>query len=261
MLGPVRVRAGDTVVSPPSAVARKLLGFLAVARSGLTDSVLTEALWGSDASRSALSVAVTRLRSWLRDRVGDEVRVDRTSTGYVLVGAVDARTFVDRADADVLALWQGEPLADVDDVEAVRAAVDELRRVHRSVVLAHGGKLLKAGQGDQAVTVLLPVAERDALDEQVHAVLIEALAATGRQAEALSRYEEIRLRLAAELGVDPGPDLAGALVRVLRQEWTAAAEEATVVPAQLPRTTPGSPAARRRWPNWTGCWPRHPAPW
>jgi len=45
-----------------------------------------------------------------------------------------------------------------------------------------------------------------------------ALAGTGRQAEALTLYEELRHRLDEELGVLPGPTLREAHAKVLRQE-------------------------------------------
>lgn len=48
-------------------------------------------------------------------------------------------------------------------------------------------------------------ARREELDETVQAELILALAADGKQAEAFGLLEEIRSRLADELGIDPGP--------------------------------------------------------
>ncbi len=45
--------------------------------------------------------------------------------------------------------------------------------------------------------------------EPVHASLVTALGAAGRQAEALAAYHAVRDRLAEELGVDPGPALRG----------------------------------------------------
>ena len=80
---------------------------------------------------------------------------------------------------------------------------------------------------------------------------IEALAATGRQADALDTYERLRLRLRDEMGADPGRALSQALTRVLRQEVTSgeegkgepepseqpAARRDVLIPAQLPADT------------------------
>ncbi|MFE9673889.1 BTAD domain-containing putative transcriptional regulator [Streptomyces sp. NPDC006259] len=69
---------------------------------------------------------------------------------------------------------------------------------------------------------LLPALRRatalDPLDEPLHARLILSLAACGLQADALTAYEDLRARLAAELGVTPGAELTAAHTRVLRQD-------------------------------------------
>ncbi|MFI6597297.1 AfsR/SARP family transcriptional regulator [Nonomuraea sp. NPDC050536] len=60
---------------------------------------------------------------------------------------------------------------------------------------------------EELVAELGELAARHPLREHVHALRIEALRAAGRHAEALAAYEEIRARLAEELGADPGPRL------------------------------------------------------
>ncbi|MBB2948750.1 DNA-binding SARP family transcriptional activator [Actinoplanes lutulentus] len=53
--------------------------------------------------------------------------------------------------------------------------------------------------------------------EPVQAGLISVLGAAGRQREALSLFREVRARLADEIGIDPGPELQAAHLRVLSQ--------------------------------------------
>ncbi|WP_406373933.1 hypothetical protein OH781_40955 [Streptomyces sp. NBC_01550] len=64
---------------------------------------------------------------------------------------------------------------------------------------------------------LRQAAAQHPLDEGLQAGLIELLAATGQQAEALAVYRTVRARLADDLGVDPGPELCAAQESVLRR--------------------------------------------
>ena len=78
------------------------------------------------------------------------------------------------------------------------------------------------------------------------------LAALGQQAGALHAYEQLRLRLDDQLGVLPGPELARAHLRVLRQQIPAAASGQSG-PGDGPDTTDG-PAGDgapvpARWPG------------
>ncbi len=67
---------------------------------------------------------------------------------------------------------------------------------------------------------------------------MRALAAAGRQAEALAVYQRTRDLLAEDLGVDPSKQLAQAHLAVLRQQ----------VPVATPRSRTPNPAARRPGP-------------
>ncbi len=69
----------------------------------------------------------------------------------------------------------------------------------------------------RALTTADPLAERPA------ALLMRALAAGGRQAEALAVYQRTRERLADGLGVSPSPQLEQTYLALLRQEIPQAA--------------------------------------
>jgi DNA-binding SARP family transcriptional activator len=257
--------AADHIVTPSSSVLRAVLAALALAgTAGLPAGELFETVWGSRVARSmdsTLTVSIHRLRKWLRRSTDARVSVTRTTTGYalnLLEGEVDAQRFLRLAEASVqledsakadtlgaaLALWRGPALADVPDGSSDRAAVIrlELRRI--TVVVEYARTLLRTGRAEQAVQVLSRAVESHPLDERVIGTWIEALAATGRQADALDAYERLRLRLRDEMGTDPGRALSQALTRVLRHELAPARQEEpraqsparwpVLIPAQLP---------------------------
>ena len=248
VLGPVLVSGTGPEASAPPLV-RTIVGLLAVAGdAGLSDTAMAGLVWGTGTvPASRRNVAVHRTREWLDRRTGGRVRVERTTTGYVLRGAeVDAHRFTELLREDepgeaglmaALALWRGAPLADAAALGPLEPLIAPLRERHRDAVLRYTAILIESGRVPAAVDLLTPVAEEAVLDEQVHALLLRALAASGRQAEALLRYERLRHRLADELGVDPGPELADAMLRVLRGELAGPRKErpapAVIRPAQL----------------------------
>ncbi len=273
VLGPVGVGPVGQPTTPTSNILRAVLAALALAGpGGLSGGELFETVWGSRDARSmdsTLTVNIHRLRQWLRATTGGRVSITRTTNGYALdlsEGEVDADRFVRLAEAAealepaekaealgaALALWRGPALADVPDGSADQLAVTrlELRRV--TAVVDFAGALVGSGQAEQAIHALSPLVEDHPLDERVVGAWIEALAATGRRADALDAYERLRLRLRDEMGADPGRALSQVLTRVLRQESPAPAEVSVpvvsepqqptvrtdlLVPAQLPADT------------------------
>jgi tetratricopeptide (TPR) repeat protein len=109
---------------------------------------------------------------------------------------------------------------------------------------------LKVTAGDfAAVTAALPEwVSRHPLREGLRAPLIQALARTGRQADAIAVYHDLRQLLADELGVDPSPELKDLYQRILtgdrdmmRQQPAQPArpqpDRSFVRPAQVPAAT------------------------
>ncbi|HWO60787.1 MAG TPA: BTAD domain-containing putative transcriptional regulator [Umezawaea sp.] len=255
LLGPVGVRRDGVLVSPPSALSRALLASLGLADGRAVGSdALADQVWGGrEASRSKIAVAVHRLRRWLREETGDRISVRTGSSGYALeltAGTVDVGRFRAlaaeaaslppaasvRVAALALRLWRGRALEGLTSDLFTALAVD-LDRERWAVVLRHAHAALRSGSPETAVAALRATPDDHPLDEGAHAVLIEALAAVGRQAEALQVYEDLRARLAESLGVDPGAALREAHLRVLRQE-PPPKDRRDVVPAQLPAAVP-----------------------
>jgi DNA-binding SARP family transcriptional activator len=245
VLGPLAAWRDDAGVElgPPS--QRAVLGLLALSPGELVRrETLIDAWWGDDPPRSAarqVQVRVSRLRQILdpgRAGGGAEVLLASAGAGYRLeVGAgqldlLEFRDLAGRGDAArragqaavacglyerALELWRGDPLADIAALRA-HPAVTGLSRQRAEVIVAYAESACELGWYERALPAVRALAEREPLDEAAHAVLIIALAGTGRQAAALEVFQDLRRRLDEQLGVRPGAALAAAHLRVLRAD-------------------------------------------
>ncbi|WP_207928920.1 BTAD domain-containing putative transcriptional regulator [Actinomadura sp. 6K520] len=238
VLGPVEVRAGGVAVPVGGPGVRALLAMLLLdAGRTVPAERLIDGMYGEeppDGAANALQSRVSRLRRAL----GDADLVEGRPAGYRIVAdpdAVDAHRFrrlaADgrRAMADdafpraaglfdeALGLWRGPALADVRAPFAAAQAA-RLEEERASVVEDRGEAALRGGDAGAVVPVLRGLVDAQPLRERARALLMRALHACGRQAEALAVFEEGRRILAEELGADPSPELAGAHVAILRGE-------------------------------------------
>jgi predicted ATPase/DNA-binding SARP family transcriptional activator len=261
VLGPLAVwtDAGAPVVVP-GAMVRALLADLLVHRGNLvTADRLIEDLWGARAPRQplgALQVKVSQLRRALDGaEPGARALVVSRGPGYVLdvpAAAVDAGRFADLVTAartagrpaavaehlaEALALWRGPAFADVADEEFAAPAVAELEELRLGAVEQHAEARLELGEVDAVIGELNTLIDRHPLREKLHATRLRALYRAGRQAEALQRYDELRVRFRDELGLDPSPELVELHRAILTQEPELDAVPATAVPrTNLPAT-------------------------
>ncbi|MHA6783392.1 BTAD domain-containing putative transcriptional regulator [Pseudonocardia saturnea] len=220
VLGPLLVCGPDgTEVRIGSARQRRLLTALALhAGADVGTGTLVDLVWGDDPPSDpdgAVQTNVARLRRLLPPAV----RISTGARRYRLDAPLDAARFTALLDAGepgpALDLWRGRPYAELDHPAAApgTARLDALRA---AAVARRADDLLAAGDPEAAAAVAGALVAEQPLHEPVAVTLMRAHAAAGRPAEALRVYARLRVHLAEELGVDPGPEAAHLHGRLLR---------------------------------------------
>jgi predicted ATPase/DNA-binding SARP family transcriptional activator len=256
LLGPLLVRdeAGCTV-HVGGRQLRVLLILLALDAGRVAPSGwLAEQIWPGEPPGhpgNALQTLVSRLRAELRQAGLDDV-IESHPAGYRLAvppDSVDAAAFETlaiqgrRALADgdperaarvlrsALLLWRGQPLADAAGYDFANAAAARLTELRATAAADRIEADLALGGGARLVAELRALLSAEPLAERPRALLMRALYAAGRQAEALETYQEARELLADRLGVDPSAQLEQVYLRILRgEEGLAAAADGPVRP-------------------------------
>jgi DNA-binding SARP family transcriptional activator len=142
---------------------------------------------------------------------------------------------------EALGLRRGEPLAEftyASFFDAERAHLDELTLVATE---SRAGADLGLGHHGGLAADLEARCREHPLRERLWELLILALYRSGRQAEALRAYTEIRDRLVDELGIDPGQALRELQARILAQDPSLGPAGASAGPA--PARVAASPEA------------------
>ena len=249
LLGGIEVTVGGQPADIGHARQQCVLAALLIdVNTVVSVDALVDRVWGERPPQRAtgtLHSYLTRLR-----RV-EGVTIVRRTGGYAMVVEdpldIDLnlfRSLVARARQGedpalferAFALWRGEALAGLDSDWAVEER-EQLAHERLAAELDHTDLRLRLGQHAALVPELLARAAEQPLDERVAGQLMLALYRAGRQAEALSRYQAVRLKLAEELGTDPGPELRELHQRMLTADpalTVAAPRRTTVVPRQLP---------------------------
>jgi predicted ATPase/DNA-binding SARP family transcriptional activator len=222
LLGPFEV-SGDAGDCLPVAGTRLRAMIARLALAGgrpVNTAALAEAVWGNDPPAD-LPNALQTLVSRARRALGGTAAVEQSAAGYRLAVTpddVDALRFerlVAAGDVEeALGLWRGPALDDVGEFAAPYAL--RLTRLRLDATTGWLARELEAGRAAAHVAELEALATANPLNEKVTALLMRALAASGRQAEALAAYESLRARLAGELGIDPSAQLQAVHLEVLR---------------------------------------------
>jgi DNA-binding SARP family transcriptional activator len=238
VLGPLMVTDEGTTIPLPSAKMRSLLvALLMDANSTVSVSALEQILWGDDppaSSRASLLNLVMRIRRLLGPTAGARIRT--SPPGYLIEvrdGELDEQVFVDgcergrrarragdwaTASAELtgaLALWRGDPGADLFDSPAAAARIHRLAETR---LLALEGRIeaeLNLGRHQEAIAELRTLTAEFPLVEAFHGQLMLALYRSRRQGEALEAYRAVRAQLAEDLGIGPSSELRNLHQRIL----------------------------------------------
>jgi DNA-binding SARP family transcriptional activator len=235
VLGPVRGWRGNTELELGSPQQRAVLAMLLLARGRQVSlDGLIDGLWEGDVPRSAVGTVRTYV-SRLRRRVNS---IESIGDGYVLrLGSAildldefeqwlrEAREVRGRYDAarsarllrDALGLWHGTALAGIPGpyADSRRVPLTELRLAATEEKLAAD---IALGDHAAAIAELRSLLAEHPFRERFTELLMLALYKSGRQAEALYLFDDMRHRLSEELGVDPGPSLQTMHRRVLQAD-------------------------------------------
>jgi predicted ATPase len=235
MLGPVEVRADDgRPVEITGARLRTLLILLALDPGRVvTNAQLIDGVWGAGPpaeATNALQALVSRLRRALPEPV-----VESTPAGYRLAvppDDVDLHRFerlaaqgrAELADDPAAAartlrgaldLWRGPALADAADAAFTQAPLARLQELRLAALGDRIEADLVRHHGDLVAELESLVAEHP-LHERFAALLMRALAQSGRTGDALAVFARLREALADELGADPSRDLTALHLSILQ---------------------------------------------
>ncbi len=251
ILGPLEVIGPDGPVILRGTKRRGLLAFLLVQRGQVVASDrLVEALAEGDSSSGApgtIQTYLSQLRKLLPLVGGGLVT---HPSGYVFDipdDALDAARFESMlraasAEPDAgtrlrlldgaLALWRGPALEEFSwpwaDTERAR-----LERRHLDALSLRAETRLDRGEHLEALSELDSLTEEYPLDERLCGQRMLAAYRSGRQAEALRAYQQLRHDLAHELGIEPSPDLVELERRMLDHDATLRAGVSTRAQASL----------------------------
>lgn len=257
VLGPFEVVEHGQPLALGGPRQRALLAILVLRRGDVVSADrLIDLLWGERPPATAAKTLQGYV-SHLRKALGDGVLLTR-SGGYLLAAepeqvdaeqfeapVADARAALAVGDAararellvSALALWRGEPLADLAYEQFAGREVACLEEARLAALEYRIEADLALGRHRAAVGELEGLVGLHPNSERLLGQLMLALYRSGRQVEALDAYRRGRRALGDELGLEPGPELRALEQRILTQD-------AALAPPTPRRLRDGSPPRR-----------------
>jgi DNA-binding SARP family transcriptional activator/streptogramin lyase len=235
-LGPLAVFVAGQPIELGKGNERALIALLVLhpGRPVSSDAII-DALWGERPPPTAREM-VRNYVARARKRLGEEA-IETDPTGYRLVvdvEAVDLLVFerlakdgaraLEAGEADAaraafdiaLGLWRGRPLPELDFTTIGRDEIGRLEDLHLRVIEERTEAELSLGRSGELVPELEQLVREHPHRERLLGQLMRALYRSGRQKDALDRYQTGRRRLIEEAGLEPGPDLQQLQRSILR---------------------------------------------
>jgi WD40 repeat protein/DNA-binding SARP family transcriptional activator len=243
ILGPLEVVDENRVVSVSGSKQQALLALLLVhANETLSADQLIEELRGETPPATAnktLQVHVSRLRKALADGNGTDEILRTRAHGYQLTvdpERVDAHRF-EQLVADgrrelaagqhaqaartlerALAMWRGAPLGDLAYEPFAAREAERLAELRIGAIEELLDAKLALGRHAEVVAEVDSLIAEHPYRERLRAQKMLALYRSDRQADALQVYQDARVRLVTDLGIEPGERLRRLEQAVLAQD-------------------------------------------
>jgi predicted ATPase/DNA-binding SARP family transcriptional activator len=247
VLGPLEVWRGGEQARVEGLKRRQALAVLVAAGGGaVPETRLWEALWGEappESAQASLQSHISRLRQAIRP-----LEIVTVAGGYALdISSVDldadrfealagegralgAEAAADRLE-EALSLWRGPAFGDLAGLPGVRGEALRLEELRLVVTEERIDLRLAAGAPAEVVADLEALVVDHPLRERFWRQLMLALHRSGRQGEALRRFEALRVLLRDELGLEPSPVARELADHILADDDVAPAPSARPAPA------------------------------
>jgi DNA-binding SARP family transcriptional activator len=235
LLGPIETTV-DGENRPVAGLRRKgVLAVLALHHRQIVHSdVIVDRAWPADTvvAPNTVQSHVSYLRRLLRTSASIVAR----PPGYILDAGDDgvdvdvAERLIDRGMratepgqrvrclAAALQMWRGQPLIELPEVGWVQgqiARLDQLRLTARRALIEARSQL---GEHASIIPELRQLIREQPCDEEAHRLLMLALSRSGRPAEALGVFHQLRRTLRDDLGIDPSRPLRELELTILRSD-------------------------------------------
>ena len=245
ILGPIEIWDEGGAAVPLTPQLRRLVGLLVTAGgSTVSTDRIAEHVADGRTDGSVVRTAVSRLRKSLGQRI------ETSANGYRLVlerGELDADRFVDLCEVartaapndqrslltDALALWRGPVFDEFGSETWALATASRLKEMRAVATEDLGEVLIELGRSTEAVGLLESHIVEQPHRERPVALLMRALAATGRVTESLRWFQRFRTTMREEVGIEPTSAL-----RELEAELLGGLDPEREVPCPTPRQLP-----------------------